>query len=293
MTNEKISIDKERCQLCGQCVEVCSRSNIRLGEEAAYIRNPDRCMLCGHCKSICPEDAPQLHALDALEFELVPDKGQIPNTEMLMTAFRTRRSTRIFKKRAVPVSDLEKLIQAGRFAPTGGNRQPVQYTVIYSQEMIDRARTLTHDYLFGEADKILKAKERHEKYGDPLPPRADIRLGYAPLWQSFKKMYGRGKDLLFHFAPSVIVLHLNPENASPFCADAGLAAMQMVLMAETLGLGTCFCGFLTTTINNSPELKQTLQIPEENNAILSFMVGYPDVSYLRIVSRHPAKVLFI
>jgi nitroreductase len=106
------------------------------------------------------------------------------------------------------------------------------------------------------------------------------------------RLYERGRDLLFYHAPAVAILHMDPERSSPFVADAGLAAMQMVLMAQALELGTCFCGFLTSAINSCPELKEMLQIPQEHQALLTFMIGYPDVKFLRMVSRNPAQVTY-
>ena len=293
MNLPKITIDADLCNLCGLCVSVCSRNNIQLEDEAAQIRNPDRCMLCGHCKSVCPEGAPQLNMLNPDEFAPVPDPERMPKPDDLLSFLRSRRSIRIYKKDPVPEEHLGMMVQAGRAAPTGGNRQPVRYLVINSPIMIEKTRTMVHDYLAGEAEKIFETAKRHEENGDPLPPRWGVRMGYAPLWKSMGKMYHRGRDLLFHFAPAVTVLHADPEISSPFCADIGLSAMQMVLMAQSLGLGTCFCGFLVTTINNSPDLKKLLRIPPENNAVLTFMVGYPDVTYHRMVARQPAEITFL
>ena len=75
--------------------------------------------------------------------------------------------------------------------------------------------------------------------------------------------------------------------------DAGLAAMQMVLMAETLGLGTCFIGFLIFALENSKELQDALRIPSDHQAYVAFMGGYPDVEFLKLVARSPAKVAWI
>jgi len=293
MDNIRISIDSELCTLCGQCVAVCPRGIIELTPDSARIKNPDRCMLCGHCKSVCPVDAPQIHALNMGEFEPIPGPEKNPEPDDLLSFFRSRRSTRIYKKDAVPLNLLDKMVQAGRFAPTGGNRQPVRYTILHTPEMIEKTRTLTHQYLADEADKILETAEQHKTTGVPLPPRFGVRMGYAPLWKSMGKNYRKGKDLLFHFAPAVAVLHADPDISSPFCADIGLAAMQMVLMAQSLGLGTCFCGFLVTAINNCPELKTALKIPTENNAVLCFMIGYPDIAYLRMVSRQPGLINYL
>jgi nitroreductase len=249
-------------------------------------------MLCGHCKSVCPENAPVIPALDSSEFEPMPDRGQLPGPDMLMGFFRSRRSIRIYKKNPVEKEKLAQIVQAGRFIPTGGNRQPVCFVVLHSREMIRSIRQKTFSHLAEEARKILDAVERHEKHGDPLPPRIDVRLGYARLWSRMGRIYERGRDLLFYHAPAVAILHMDPDRSSPFVADAGLAAMQMVLMAEALGLGTCFCGFLTSAINSCPELKEMLHIPQEHNAPLTFMIGYPDIQFLRMVSRNPPQVTY-
>ncbi len=188
---------------------------------------------------------------------------------------------------------MEKIIQAGRFIPTGGNRQPNHYVVLHSPEMIETIRRKTFDFLSEEAAKTLETMERHRKFGEPLPPRFDVKLGYASLWRVMGKVYEKGKDLLFFYAPAVMMIHLDPEKASPFGADAGLAAMQMVLMAEALGLGTCFSGFLTSASNRSPELKQMLRIPDEHNILLSFVIGHPDIDFPRTVSRNPARVTYL
>jgi nitroreductase len=68
--------------------------------------------------------------------------------------------------------------------------------------------------------------------------------------------------------------------------------MQMILMAEALGLGTCFCGFLVFATKGSPELRKALQIPKDHRVPFSFMVGYPDVTFSRLVSRKALKVLW-
>jgi nitroreductase/NAD-dependent dihydropyrimidine dehydrogenase PreA subunit len=288
-----VSIDQKKCILCGSCVDVCTRSIIELGENSARVKAPERCILCGHCKSICPEDAFTLHPLEADEFEPVLPENQRPTPDTLLAFFRSRRSIRFFKRDSVSKEIINKIIQAGRYIPTGGNRQPLHFLVLHSPEIIAVIREKIHDFLRGEALAIQEALERHRKFGDPLPPRADVKLGYAPLWRSLGRLYQQGKDLLFFFAPVIVVLHLHPEKASPFGVDAGLAAMQMVLMAEALGLGTCFSGFLSTALNASPDLKNLVKIPMEHNVMISFMIGHPDIRFLRTVARNPARVTYL
>jgi len=293
MDREIVAIDAHRCNRCGLCVEVCPRSIIELGEESAGIKAPQRCILCGHCKAVCPEDAVIHYTLDPNEFAPVLPKDQIPDPETLLAFFRSRRSIRFFKPEPVAQPLLEKIIQAGRFTPSGGNRQPVHFLVLQTPECINHLRQEIHSFLRQEAEAVLEAQERHRKFGEPLPPRAEVKLGYAPLWLRMGKLFEMGKDLLFYYAPVIFVLYLDPEKASPFGVDAGLAAMQMVLMAESLELGTCFSGFLSTALNSSPQLKSLVRIPAAHQVLVSFMTGHPDIRFQRTVARKPAQVTYL
>ena len=75
--------------------------------------------------------------------------------------------------------------------------------------------------------------------------------------------------------------------------DGAIASTQMVLLAETLRLGTCYIGFLIWAIGNSKELKKFLEIPEDNKALVAFTVGYPDVEFLRFVACNLARVSWL
>lgn len=75
--------------------------------------------------------------------------------------------------------------------------------------------------------------------------------------------------------------------------DATLAATHMVLMAQSLGLGTCFSGLLVFALQGSPALRALLQIPSEHRAPVAFVVGHPGVTFLRLVARKPAMALWL
>ncbi|MDE7296333.1 MAG: nitroreductase family protein, partial [Clostridia bacterium] len=51
-------------------------------------------------------------------------------------AIKTRRSTRIFDKKEVERDKLNQIIEAGRFAPSGGNSQSTHFIVIQSEEIL-------------------------------------------------------------------------------------------------------------------------------------------------------------
>ena len=58
-----------------------------------------------------------------------------------MDTFETinkRRSVRNFTGDPVPLKDLEKIVDAGRLAPTGSNRQPWDFIVVTQNDIIQR-----------------------------------------------------------------------------------------------------------------------------------------------------------
>jgi nitroreductase len=56
-------------------------------------------------------------------------------------AIRTRRSVRAFTGEAIPLEDLEKIVDAGRLAATGSNKQPWDFIVVTDRGMIDQLKT--------------------------------------------------------------------------------------------------------------------------------------------------------
>jgi nitroreductase len=55
-----------------------------------------------------------------------------------LEAIQKRRSVRKFTGDIVPREDLEKIVDAGRLAATGSNRQPWEFIVVTDREMIDK-----------------------------------------------------------------------------------------------------------------------------------------------------------
>ena len=56
----------------------------------------------------------------------------------VLEAIRKRRSVRRYTDDAVSKADLETIVDAGRLAPTGNNRQPWDFVVVTDQAMIEQ-----------------------------------------------------------------------------------------------------------------------------------------------------------
>ncbi|HCS11670.1 MAG TPA: hypothetical protein DIV40_09465 [Clostridiales bacterium] len=99
-------------------------------------------------------------------------------------------------------------------------------------------------------------------------------------------------DKLFFNAPALIVI-VSEEKSGFADVNAGLAASRMELLADTLGLGTCYIGFFKRAADLNSEIKKLIGMKDNEELILSFVLGYPDVEYQRTVNRKPADVRFV
>ena len=287
-----ITIDEQKCTLCGECVPVCVRKILQKGEASVEIIDPAMCLYCGHCKAVCPADAFQFSEGND-QFLTVPSKEEIPSADPFFRFLRSRRSLRIYQPRTVEKAKLKMLIEAGRYAPTGSNRQACEYVVVSGRKALDQVCTLAIGKLQEQGKELQKAIDQYSREKKPLPEELASRQTLPPVWERIAGKWKEGVDQLLHHAPALIIVHMKKGLATTPEIDAAIASTQMVLLAETLGLGTCYIGFLIWAIESSKELKKFLAIPEDSKALVAFTVGYPKVEFLRFVARNPAKVNWV
>lgn len=126
-----INIDREKCIGCGKCVKDCVSEKIKLVDgKAEFIY--ERCIQCGHCYAICP-----VKAVSMANYPDAKDEKPLDITELdsdrLLSAMKSRRTIRQFKNKEVTDEMIEKIIEAGRYCPTGTNAQDFSFTVIKKQ----------------------------------------------------------------------------------------------------------------------------------------------------------------
>jgi len=287
-----ISIDEAKCTKCGLCIPVCVRRILQEGENSVQIVDPGMCLYCGHCKAVCPTDAPRFSE-GMEEFEPVPSEEEIPAPAPFFRFLRRRRSLRVYQKRPVEKSKMNMIIEAGRYAPTGANRQACEYVVIGGRKALDKICSLAIQNLQKQGKTIQGTLERFQRSKKALPEKMISRQNLPAVWERIAKKWEEGADQLLHHAPALVIIHMKMNLATTPEIDCAIASTQMVLMAETLGLGTCYIGFLIWAIEDSRKLKKMLGISPDHKALVAFTVGYPDVKFLRVVSRNPAKTTLI
>ena len=99
-------------------------------------------------------------------------------------------------------------------------------------------------------------------------------------------------DRLFFNAPAIIAI-VSEEKSGFADVNGGIAASRMELQANTLGLGVCYIGFLKTAVALSGDIKKSIGMKDNEEYLLSFVLGYPDVKYQRTVNRKPADFRII
>ncbi len=249
-----IIIDEKKCIGCGLCVHDCPNAHLYLESNKAKAVESG-CIECGHCFAVCPKNAVKIAGYDCVDEPIIPMTEF--DSDKLLAAMKSRRSIRHFTAQNVEEEKLQKILEAGRYCPTGGNAQNVMFTVLGSKQ--------------NEAEALcVKLFRKGKKIGSPfvdLLKRIEI-----------------SDDFFFKGAPVVIVV------SSKSSINAGLASSYMELMAYNLGLGVLYSGFFVICTKLSKKLKKMLQLPKGHEVVSCLVIGYPDVKYQRIVPRKDLQV---
>lgn len=189
-----------------------------------------------------------------------------------------RHSVRAFTKDPVAKSDLEKICQAARKAPSGANLQPGKFHV------------LTGDALDGLVSALHDALERNEppvsEYSYfPIPMPAELKArqraaGYA-LYQALgiakRDVAGRraqfARNYAFFDAPVGVIATIDRRMGKGCFMDLGMSLMTFLLAAEDLGYGATGIGALA---NYGNIVHDHLNLPEDELVVCGIAVGKKD-----------------
>ncbi|MBW2148544.1 MAG: nitroreductase family protein [Deltaproteobacteria bacterium] len=287
-----VEIIAEKCTCCGLCAEVCIRGILQMTGKAIETVNPARCNRCGHCVAVCPEDAIMPAGMDPLRFERLPKEGLKPDPDWVLRFLRSRRSVRHYQDKPVPRPILERVLDASRYAPSGGNRQPWHIVVVQGKESLDRVIDLTVRRIRTRINEGLQAVHEAQARGEEPPLAARVYADYLPTVERIENAWKQGKDDLFYGAPVIVTIH-TPDLGQTMREDASYAAMYMILMAESLGLGTLLNGWFQDASRTVRELRDFLRIPQGNQVQVGFALGYPRIRFLRLVDRNPLRVTWV
>jgi len=159
----------------------------------------------------------------------------------VLSSIMARRSVRKYLDKPVEHEKLETIVRAGINAPSGMNRQPWIVRVVESQQLI---ADVTEVYKQENAEQVKRDKH-------------------------FKNM--------FRNAPNLICVCTPAKGGGEL--DAGLLGENMMLAAQSLGLGTCCLGGPVRFLKANEKCKffmNRLDIPSDYQLNYIIAVGYPD-----------------
>jgi len=82
----------------------------------------------------------------------------------VLEAIKGRRSIRKYKPQTVPDDLVEKILEAGRWAPSGGNLQPWKFIVVRDSKILDMIRKISPGYLGFAPFAIVVCSDKQRAY---------------------------------------------------------------------------------------------------------------------------------
>ncbi|NLM21182.1 MAG: nitroreductase [Peptococcaceae bacterium] len=287
-------VDIKKCTGCRKCVAECFPRDIEIINQKAKIRNIS-CIKCGHCIAVCPANAVYSSEYDMSEVKNYNQEDFTIEADKLLNFIKFRRSIRQFKNQDVEDEKLLKIIEAGRFTPTGSNLQDVSYIIVKKRLPELRIKILSTLKQMGEsylaASNTQDGGQQTQQNTLTLPATTTAQQAlykrYAEKWISMYDEYQanpQANDRLFFNAPAIIVV------TAQAAISGGLASTSMELMANALGLGVLFSGYFVRAARANKEILEFLGVKEGKDIISCLVIGYPKVRYFRTVPRKKADV---
>ncbi len=271
-------IELANCTGCLKCVKDCpSRAiTIETGDIA------DTCIHCGHCIAICPERT------------VFPDQGEIvPLRPHSVTAadfsFFTAgiRSCRSYQSKEIPENLLVELVTNIKHCPSASNARPLQITIVRTTEKIQLLNKLTEDSLIKLISFV--TSPFISLLIKLFAPKMDLRK-LKRYQKSFLAQRKINDSLICHHAPAVLLFHGPSSKTGMLEADANIWATYTSLHANSMGLATCFNGFIVKALGKNGKQNHHFDLPESNRIYAALLIGYPKVKYKQECSRNGPKV---
>ncbi len=173
-----------------------------------------------------------------------------------------RRSIRKYKPDQITDEELKHIIDAAIYAPSARNQQQWHFTVVQNRELIDRMAGIIQDNAV----------------------KTDERLGF---------MGSPNYHVFFHAPTVVLVSHIAGGHFIE--VDCGMAVQNILLAAESMGIGSCAIGFSRFLLASQEGigLLKELGMPEGYTHLCCVSLGYPEGPHPSMPTRNWDVVNYI
>jgi nitroreductase len=212
----------------------------------------------------------------------------------LMEAMRTVGNCRYYLPDAVPDAVFYRAIEAARFAPQGGNRQPVRFVIVRDRE---KKRQLGDWYLALWREVATAVREGRLDLQAASGTTKSTRLGFSNPAQALAD--GDHFAAQWEDHPAIIVVCVDLAETHPTDTDldrlsivSGASVYPMVqnlcLALRDQGVATTFT---TLLVAYEPQVKELLGIPEQLSTACHLAAGYPAKGFPKKLRRLPVEEL--
>ncbi|HEX2947774.1 MAG TPA: nitroreductase family protein [Clostridia bacterium] len=185
-------------------------------------------------------------------------------TNETLKVIKQRRSIRSFKAEQIREDELQTVMEAGLYAPNAGG-QAWHFTAVQNTELLERLN--------------LAAKE--------VARQSEL--------EHFRAL---GSDTDFHClynAPTLVVVSGDGRVPIPLDADCAAATQNLLLAAESIGLGSCWIYFVMLAFESpqGAEFRKELKIPDGYKPYYAAVIGYKREDDIDVPERKPDLITYI
>jgi nitroreductase/NAD-dependent dihydropyrimidine dehydrogenase PreA subunit len=288
------NVNHDTCQKCQLCIEVCPCNIIEYDKNNLVNFIAEResiCLHCGQCMAVCTTKSIEVEGL-SYEQDFVNLPKSDVDYKSYMDFISTRRSVRNFKSKAVEDEKIEQILDSISFAPHGASPEKINITVVKNRSVIESALPHMEHFLDNIvkwvdnpiASYMIKRKKGEETFNT-------VKNHLYPLVKAGNYNSQLG-DRITRNAPLLIIFHAD-KGAEEHTNNSLIYATYAMFAAQALGLGTTMIGIVPAAINKVKEVREIFHIPEENEAVISLIAGYPKYKYQRAIKRSRHKIEYI
>jgi nitroreductase/NAD-dependent dihydropyrimidine dehydrogenase PreA subunit len=257
-----LGIDYGQCNGCRMCVIDCTRNLFLVdsNNKICFEDNENSCNLCGHCIAVCPEDAILYDDIGgkSLSFDGIGKLETIIPYKKMNIFLRAHRSIRHYKKKKVPFEILQKVLTLMQYAPTASNMRSEKYVIVSEREKLKSI-----------SDAVIEA----------LTSNPGMRSRYEERFNFLGKEF---EIPVFFDAPHVIFVS-SVFDTRMADQNIGIIITYGRLVAESLGLGTCWNGWTQIAVEFNKKISKI--IGARGSRFGAFTIGYPKIAYRRCPPR--------
>jgi nitroreductase/NAD-dependent dihydropyrimidine dehydrogenase PreA subunit len=270
-----VIIDRGRCTLCKACVEICPASCLAVVANGLFLSSTSSCGACGECIARCPQGALSWNGTATRRI----DRRTLPAPESLEELFAARRSVRKFRDSAPDAELLDRIVASAGTAPT--DIAGLELILVTDPETLRALESLALDRVEKKYLHFYSRPWRYELARKLTPAASDFDRA------RLRHILRRGS--LFYGATVLVLAVADPRRPAAGASCHG-ALYNMILMAETLGLGTCLSGAAQEALSNLGRVRKILGIEKSKGVLGVLLLGCAEVEYPHAAGRDAIAV---